>query len=619
MMQAFRNSAKLIAVFFGAMLILWLVDLSGITGGSGVFSRTTVGRINGQRIETRIYDEAVQNTIRQRQEQSAGQLSLEELESIRNDVWEQFIQNRIIQEEMERHNIQVTSDEVVQAIRTSPPPMLMSDSNFQTDGRFDPAKYDQWLRSSNGQAAIPYLEAQYRDEIRQAKLWRVVTADVVLSDAALWETYRDENEKVKIRLAPLVPRAVIPDSAVTITPPEVEQYYREHQEEFRRSRTAFMSYVALPRSITASDSAAVLTHVQALREEIIGGVPFADVARRESADSVSGPKGGDLGEWTRGDFDAQFDSVAFSIPLNTLSQPVLTQFGYHLIEVTKRSGNKATGRHILVPVDVAGEHRDLLDAQADSLESIAAERLDPAALDTVSRVLRLPILRTGPVQEGTRVQLGSFVVPDAGVWAFQAQPGEIGSIIEIPEAFFVFRLDSVQPAGVPSLENIRIAVESAVRDQKKWARARELAREAAKRMEEGSSLIQTATALNLPNQELGPFTRVNPPLPNPQIIGAAFAFKPGEHSRPLDTEEGIYLLEVLEHTPADSAEFARQLDNLRAEAVRTERQQRIRSYMTALRATAEVKDYRHEIYLTTAQAEAEADRIRQQAGQPPQM
>ncbi|MEO8294358.1 MAG: SurA N-terminal domain-containing protein [Gemmatimonadota bacterium] len=614
MMQAFRNSAKLIAVFFGIMLLLWLVDLSGITGGSGMFSKTTAGRINGQRIETRQYDEAVQNAVRQRQDQSTAPLSLEDMESIRNQVWDQFVQNRIISQEMERHHIQVSSDEIVDAIRSSPPPVLLSDSNFQTEGRFDPEKYERWLASSNGQQAVPYLEAQYRDEIRQAKLWRVVTADVILSDAALWQHYRDEHEMATIRLSAIVPRTVVSDTAVTFTPDEVEKYYREHQEDFRRPRTAYMSYVALPRTLTARDTAAALDRARSIRDEVAGGAPFADVAKRESSDTVSGNRGGDLGEWTRGDFDTHFDSIAFSIPLNTLSQPVLTQFGYHLIEITSRTGNKAKGRHILIPIEVAGEHRDQMDAQADSLETLAADRLDPAALDTVGRVLNLPVLHSGPVQEGTRVQVGRFVVPDAGVWAFQAEKGETGPIIEIPEAFFVFRLDSLQEAGVPTLANLRPAVESAVRDQKKWVKARELAKDMDKRLTEGSTLAQAADALKLPHQDLGPFSRINPPLPTPQIIGAAFGLKKGEHSTPLDTEEGIYFVEVLDRVAADSADFAKSIDDLRAQSIRDERQQRIRSYMTALRDQADIKDYRSEIYRTTAQTEAQAARVQTQNG-----
>ncbi|MEP7327437.1 MAG: SurA N-terminal domain-containing protein, partial [Gemmatimonadota bacterium] len=511
MMQAFRNSAKLIAVFFGLMLLLWLLDLSGITGGSGVFAKTTVGRINGQRVETRVYEERVQDAIRQRQEQSAAPLSLEDLQAVRDQVWEEFIQNRILGQEMDRNNISVTSEEVVDAIRSNPPQPILVDSSFQTDGRFDPTKYEQWLKSTSGQAAIPYLEASYRDQIKQAKLWSIVTADVFLSDAALWQHYRDEHEQAKVRLMPIVPRAAVPDSSVVLTPAEVDQYYLQHRDEFTRKKTAFMSYVALPRQITPADTAAALARITSLRAEIAGGVPFEEVARRESSDTVSGSRGGDLGEWTRGDFDPKFDSAAFSLPLNTLSQPVLSQFGYHLIEVTSRTGNKAKARHILVPIEIAGTHRDRLDAQADSLESLAAERLDPAALDTVSRALNLPLLHTGPIQEGTRVQVGRAVVPDAGVWGFQAQKGEIGPVIEIPEAFFLFRLDSLQEGGIPPLESVRPTVESAVRDQKKWVQAREMAKGVERRLGEGSTLTQVAEALKLPHQDLGPFTRLSPP------------------------------------------------------------------------------------------------------------
>src|ERR671910_3011626 len=117
--------------------------------------------------------------------------------------------------------------------------------------------------------------------------------------------------------------------------------------------------------------------------------------------------------------DRAFDSAAFALPLNTVSQPVLSAFGYHLIEVTSRKGSKAKGRHILIPIEVTGAHRDQLDAQADTLEQLGAERTDPAALDTVARALKLRIGRTAPVQQGSKVQLGNLVVPDAGVWAFQ--------------------------------------------------------------------------------------------------------------------------------------------------------------------------------------------------------
>ena len=66
----------------------------------------------------------------------------------------------------------------------------------------------------------------------------------------------------------------------------------------------------------------------------------------------------------------RFSSV--SLPLQTVSTPVRSQFGFHLIEITSRKGNKAKGRHILFPIEVTGSHRDQLDAQADSLEHLWA-------------------------------------------------------------------------------------------------------------------------------------------------------------------------------------------------------------------------------------------------------
>lgn len=610
MMQAFRNSAKLIAIFFGVMLVAWVLgDLSGLA--SGVGQSTSVGEINGENVDTRLFQQAVNQTIQQRQQQSSQSMSLEEIQSIRDEVWDQFVENRILEQEIERHNISVTTDEVEYAILNQPLPIFLQDSSFMTGGEFDPAKYDAFLRSSTGQQFIPQLGAQYRQQIRQAKLWRLVTADVFLSDAALWQRYQDQFETVTIDLMAIIPRNAVPDSAIPVTDEEIEAYYREHQEELERSRSAFMSYIVVPRILNASDSAAALQRARRLRKEIVEeGVPFEDIARQESADNASAERGGDLGQWTRGEFAPAFDSAAFSIPLNTVSQPVLTQFGYHLIEVTSRQGDTATGRHILIPIELAGEHRDRIDSRADTLDMLAAERLDPSALDTAASALGLRIRKTNPIQEGTSVLVGRQVIPDAGLWAFQAQQGEISPIIETPDALYVFRLDSTQAGGVPPLNEIRTSVEQAVRDDRKWDVAREIAANAATRLKEGSTLPQVAEALDLPHQEMGPFSRVQPPLPNPVLTGAAFGVPEGTTSELIDTEEGLYFFHVLEHKAADSTEFASQIDQLRVEAVQEARQVRMRSYMAALRQEADIEDNRSEIFTTNAQAEAAAEQNR---------
>ena len=600
MMQAFRNAAKPLMVVVAITFFAWLVlDLSGITGGTGLLTQTSVGKVNGRSIDARTYQNIVQQSIDARQRQSSASMGLEDYQQVRDEVWDQIVQSNVLNAEYRRRGISVGEDEIVQAIRTSPLPEFRNVPEFQTDSQFDLGKYQRWLTSSVAQQYLPSLEAQYRDELLRNKLFRLVASDIYLSDPALWQRYRDEHEMVKIGLTAIVPRNAVSDSSVRVSDAEIAAYYKTHQSEFRRPKTAFLSFVALPRITTAADTAVVRAQVDSARSEILAGAPFADVARRESADSASAAKGGDLGEWTKGSMDPAFDSAAFSLPLHTVSQPVRSQFGFHLIEITSRKGNKAKGRHILFPIEVTGAHRDLLDAQADSLEHLGAERSDPAALDTVARALKLPIGHTQPVQQGSKVQVGQLVVPDAGVWAFQAKPGATSPVIETSFAYYIFRLDSLQAAGVPILAQIRSSVEGAVREQKKWDAARQIAKDYLKRLDGGVSMAQAAGEMKLPNREFGPFSRINPPLTNPVVVGAAFGLKQGERSGILDTKDGIYVVQTLDHIKADSTKFVKELDEYRARMINAAKQERVRSYLAALRKSAKIVDNREKVLRTT--------------------
>ncbi|HEU5049473.1 MAG TPA: peptidylprolyl isomerase [Gemmatimonadales bacterium] len=593
MIQLFRSKVakQITVVFFALLMVVFLltsVDL-GALGGAG-----TVGTINGAKVDARTYETIVQQQTEAAQRQSATALSLEDLQSVRDRVWEQLIQQRVLEAEYERYGIEASDEEVVQLLRTNPPQQLIGAPEFQTDSQFDLAKYQRWLTSPGSGPYVEALGAEMREQVLRSKLLTLVTADIYLSDAALWQQYRDRNEQVRIELTAIIPRNIVPDSLAPVTNEEVEAYFREHRDEFKRSRTAYVSGIAIPRQVTAADTAAALERVRAIRQEIVDGAPFAEIAARESADPVSGPRGGDLGEWTRGQFDPAFDSVAFRIPLNTLSEPVLSSFGYHLIEVTSRRGDTAAARHILVPVEVSGENRDRLEARVDTLDRLAAGQADPAALDSVARMLGLRVSPALPIQQGSRAQLGNQVIPDVGVWAFQARPGEVGEVIETPDAFYLFRLDSLSDESEPTLASVRPSVELAARDAKRREVARAIAADFLKRVGEGSSAEQAARALGLAHREFGPFPRISPPLDTPELVGTAFGLDAGERSGVIETDQGLYVIRTIERIPADSAAFVRELETFRADAIRQTRQARVRNYLAALRAGAEVEDKRVE-------------------------
>ena len=75
---------------------------------------------------------------------------------------------------------------------------------------------------------------------------------------------------------------------------------------------------------------------QQLKDDIAGGADFAELARKHSQ-CPSSAQGGDLGEFGPGQMVPEFDKVVFANAVGEVSEPVQTQFGWHLVEVTSRT------------------------------------------------------------------------------------------------------------------------------------------------------------------------------------------------------------------------------------------------------------------------------------------
>jgi peptidyl-prolyl cis-trans isomerase SurA len=90
------------------------------------------------------------------------------------------------------------------------------------------------------------------------------------------------------------------------------------------------------------DEAAVQQKARGIREQILGGDDFATVAEAVSEDPASAADGGDLGWLSPGDTVPEFEEAVAKLPLNELSEPIKTRFGWHLIEVLERRSHDTT-------------------------------------------------------------------------------------------------------------------------------------------------------------------------------------------------------------------------------------------------------------------------------------
>jgi peptidyl-prolyl cis-trans isomerase C len=126
----------------------------------------------------------------------------------------------------------------------------------------------------------------------------------------------------------------------------VRKYYDEHKGEFETAEARHILVKFKGSPVPAREGKTELSEEQALaksqeiRKKLLAGEDFAALAKAESDDVGSGSNGGSLGSFGHGQMVPEFDKVAFSLPIGQISEPVKTQFGYHLIRVEKRDAKQ---------------------------------------------------------------------------------------------------------------------------------------------------------------------------------------------------------------------------------------------------------------------------------------
>ena len=128
---------------------------------------------------------------------------------------------------------------------------------------------------------------------------------------------------------------------VDITEEEIQKYYEENKEMFKSAETVSAKHILVD----------ALEQMQEIKTEIDNGMSFEEAAQKYSK-CPSAAQGGSLGSFTRGRMVPEFEEAAFKLEVNEISEPIKTQFGYHLIQLDEKSSEDVKSleesRHMIV-------------------------------------------------------------------------------------------------------------------------------------------------------------------------------------------------------------------------------------------------------------------------------
>lgn len=514
--------------------------------------------------------------------------------------------------------------------------MIAGASAFQVGGQFNSERYRQLVRNNRLTPAI--FESQLTADIITGQIRSAVGSVMGIPDLLVQDVYRLENEKRVVDMLTLRPKVleegitpteqdllaflqehqdrfmtptrtqvqyVVLDAAsvtpsITISPEEIKAFYEENPNDFQREETRRVRHILAREGSgqTPGDTAgkkSALERIQQAQAQLGSGVPFAEVARALS-DDVSKSQGGDLGEFSRGMMVPAFDGVAFSLPVGQVSDPVKTEFGYHLI---------------LVDAIQAGVAKTLEEASDEIRTRLLARKAQDVVYER-STVLEDQIYVSGDLRAiatdlNLRFQETGFFSREEGKkatglehesvfldTAFATPVGETSGLVELKGGQFMALKVLARKAPAPkTLGEVRDALINVFRNEKAHDQAQALMTRALTLLQEGGTWEEAAKIHEAARTDAStPFTRRGGQgAPSPAIRAASFKLSSEQplHTAVLQGLEEFVLIRLKIIVPADPKGMPEAAKTLRPSLQAQLGQEQMEAFLRGLQQDADIQ------------------------------
>jgi len=316
-----------------------------------------------------------------------------------------MVESAVLADSAATMGLSVSRDEIQRLVRTS--------SVFRDEaGQFDHDRFVSYTEYEYG-GQRNFMRFMTRDLLRQ-KMVRLLYGQATVSEAEARDAVLYQLEQVRLAWVAMDGSALAEGDA----PDEeaVLAYLAEHRDalmatydqrisEYEHPERVHASHILVRVSSVADDAEVeeARSRAQAIRERIVGGEDFAEVARETSDDSGSAETGGDLGFFAHADNEPVLSDAAFALEPGDLSDPLRTDVGFHVIILHAREPAATTGFDEVGPglaraslESELGPARARQAAEALAAEVAAGQSLQQAALASGRSLERTSALHRRP-------------------------------------------------------------------------------------------------------------------------------------------------------------------------------------------------------------------------------
>ena len=377
------------AIFAGVFVVYivldWGMDITGRKGRSSGTEAQNVGEINGTPITYKEFTDLVKNAADNQKKQTGQDPDETQLRTIRDQVWNQLIDENLYKETADRLGIKVTDQEIVDWVYGDDPPTFLKQQFTDSTGTFQRAVYVKTLQDPKNRSILITVENYLREQRLREKVQSVILSSVRVTDEDVMEKYLDQYTKYDGDYLYFDPNVFIKDAEVKVTDDDLRKYYNEHSAEFKIDPTRKVKYTLFPEVASGADSDAIVSELNDILSRAKAGADFSELAKTYSENPPA------EGFIKHGELSATREEAVFAANVGDYVGPIKESDGYHLMRVdSEKTGTDEFLRvsHILISVEkndsVAAlkKAKDIvarLKAGADFAQIARTESKDPGS------------------------------------------------------------------------------------------------------------------------------------------------------------------------------------------------------------------------------------------------
>lgn len=564
MLQNIRDNLQgvMAKVIIGIIIVPFAAfGIESLLTGSGSNDALT---INGEDVGEFEVQQAIQLQRRQAMSRMGDDVDFSRLDedTLRKPALESLIQRRVMLQKAEESDLYISEQTLDN--------LIVQVEDFQADGQFSPALYENLLRSSG--MTPKYYKSLIKSDLLISQLSSPIAQGGFITDKELQLASHFTEQKRDIRFLTL-PISDI-ENSISVTAEEVQQYYEDNEAGFYSEESVSIEYLDVQRSdfyqpVDESEIRSLyeqeladldisiqrrVSHIlieldgdtsiqdateklNEIKSRLAKGEEFGELANQLSEDVGSRKSGGDLGFSSGETFPEEFEAALKSMALNDVSEPIETEAGLHLVKLTETQKNEP-------PSFEESKARIQEDIQKVASESAYVEKVEQLAdltfnsdnLVEPAEDLELSVKQSALfAKNGGEGILSNSLVIAAAFGSEVLKERNNSEVIELSEYHvLVLRIKEHKPAALKPLSDVKQVVEQSVKVLKAKEKLAERSEELLALLQKGGNIQKMANENNLRWQVTPSATR-NSGGVDRQIISRAFELPvPGEGKQSID-------------------------------------------------------------------------------------